>query len=173
MQFRKEELKKKDRKCKGHIDGLTGEPSHLENVASKFIPDDKFKVDTALTKRVPMSSITSLPNILGQCSHREVDGVRQIKGKLIDMHQEEKEQLRPPHQQEKQLLVQERERQKEPERLKCQRMLEERQQRLQELANQEMTQLNIQYAATHRQVTSKNESHRAKVTSSSNDLPSI
>ena len=86
LQFRTLERQKKDRKCTGHVDGLTGQPSQLENMAGKFIPNDKFKVDTPLTKRVPMSSITRLPNILGQCSHREADGVSQIKGKLIDMH---------------------------------------------------------------------------------------
>ena len=79
LQFHKQELKEKDQKCASHIDRLTGQPSQLENMAGKFIPDDKFKVDTPLTKRVPMSSITRLPNFLGWCSHREVDGVRQIK----------------------------------------------------------------------------------------------
>ena len=77
------------------------------------------------------------------------------------------------HQEEKQLFIQEFERQKELERLECQRMLEENQRRLEELANQEMAQLHIQYTATLTQVTCKNESLGAKVTSISSDLSSI
>ena len=51
-------------------------------------------------------------------------------------------------------------------------MLEENQRRLEELANQQMTQLSIQYTVAQRQVTSTNESLRAKVTSISSDLSS-
>ena len=89
------------------------------------------------------------------------------------MHQEEKEQLLLSHQQEKQLHIQECERQQELERLECQRMLEEKQERLEELANQQMTQLNIQYVVPHRQVTGRNESLGVKVTSVSSDLSGI
>ena len=173
LQFHKEELEKKDQKCAGHIDGLTGQPSQLENMAGKFTPDDTFKVDTPLTKRVPMSSITGLPNILGRCSHREADGVHQIKGKLIEMHQEEQEQLLLHYHQEKQLLVQECEKRKELERLECQRMLQQKQRRLEELSNQQMAQLHIAYAAAHRQVAGKNESLGANFTSISSDRSSI
>ena len=72
LQFCKEELKEKDRKCEGHIDGLTGQPSQLENMAGKVIPDNKVKVNTPLAKRVLVSSITRLLDILGWCSEREV-----------------------------------------------------------------------------------------------------
>ena len=89
------------------------------------------------------------------------------------MHQEEKEQLLLSHQQEKRLHIQEYERQKELERLECQRRLEENQRRLQELNNQQIAQLYIQYVATHKQVTGKNESLRANVTSISSYLSSI
>ena len=52
-------------------------------------------------------------------------------------------------------------------------MLEENQRRLEEPANQLMAQLHVQYAAAHKQVTGKNESLGAKVTSISSDLSSI
>ena len=54
------------------------------------------------------------------------------------MHQGEKEQLLLSHQQETQLLIQEDERQKELENFECQWMLEEKQWRLEEQANQQM-----------------------------------
>ena len=142
-------------------------------MASKLIPKDKSKVDTPLTKRVPMSSITCLPKILGWCSHREADEGRQIEGKFIDMHQEEKEQLPHSLQQEKQLLIQECERQKLLERLECQQMLQENQQRFKELANQQIAQLHVQFMNAHKEVTGKNESLGVKVTSSLNDLSRI
>ena len=52
-------------------------------------------------------------------------------------------------------------------------MLQEHKRRLEELANQQMAQLHIQYVATHRQVIGKNESLGVKVTSISSDLSSI
>ena len=165
--------KEKDRKHAGHTDGLTGQPTQLDNMVGRFMPDDKVKVDTPLTKWVLVSSITRLPGILGCCSQKEADGVCQIKGKLIDMNQEEKGQLLLSHQQEKQLVIQECERQKELEMLECLRMLAENQRRLDELASQQMAQLHIQYMAAHRQVTGKNESLGAKFTSISSDLSSI
>ena len=61
--------------------------------------------------------MTRLTKILGWCSQREADGVHQIKGKLTDMHQEEREQLLFFHQEQKELFIQECKIQKELERL--------------------------------------------------------
>ena len=52
-------------------------------------------------------------------------------------------------------------------------MFEENQRKLEELANQQMAQLHIEYSAAHTQVTSKNESLGAKVTSILSDLSSV
>ena len=79
LQFCKEDLEKKDRKCAGHINGRTGQPSQQENMAGMFIPNDKFKVDTL--GYLGQASLTCLTSWGSTSTERQMESVR-LKGSL-------------------------------------------------------------------------------------------
>ena len=105
---------------------------------------------TRLTKQ--LEEATPAPLLVIDNDEREAERVKQLKIKLQEMHEKEKESILLSHQKEKDILREEFEKQKEQLTANFQQAMDNNKKQLESLANEQIKQIHSQYVAAHSQV---------------------